>query len=543
MVDKTLHSDVEKMPVPIRVNNFDSYLQANLWRGMGAEKACKHMTAALRLALLLGDTVLLDRNEVLDGIYFLTMGPERIAAELGLDSSEKLPFTWMWQPGRIKHGSISEVQSAENQDLTSLVDPDWIPPNTKYVFDKGNAGETSSLFPEEKRVSISTQEAGLNREDFWKFSSSLAGIWDSVASQVESGTTWVYVPPNQNVWYPGAGLTDRFHPISSEEEARQLIQKARQKWYEWAIHDRIKVQPWKQIKLENREKAFAAHYGEICKLTGEENLDSLAREVAHITSSSRRVEVPEQIAAIADEDAVYKPIPGAESLANNRDRRNRLAFQFWSRLYNFANASLNNAMFLSLSFPNPEVHGRGDELNLISFGLRTPAPKRQRGIMWEYISSKFARTTSKNKADERANSKTLWQVNGELLDDILYISPAAYKELLQDLKEKISNDLNSGKRGALFNLAISARNQVHKAENYAQKFKSTFARATLISLIVVLITGLSLLNEVVHFSGPVGFAIVLVVAFLSFISSLPWGDIKTVAEMRPSQMSATLSMR
>lgn len=38
----------------IRVNNFDSNLQANLWRGMGSYEAMLNLNAALRLALFFG---------------------------------------------------------------------------------------------------------------------------------------------------------------------------------------------------------------------------------------------------------------------------------------------------------------------------------------------------------------------------------------------------------------------------------------------------------------------------------------------------------
>ena len=77
----------------IIVTNFDSVAQARVWREKGADAAIEQMVAMLRTAVLLGENLQLDRNQVFDGVFFLALGPDRIAAELGLPPGAPLPIT------------------------------------------------------------------------------------------------------------------------------------------------------------------------------------------------------------------------------------------------------------------------------------------------------------------------------------------------------------------------------------------------------------------------------------------------------------------
>lgn len=78
---------------PVGLFNFDAAEQASLWLGLGPVEATRVLLAALRTALLLADEVVLDRNQVLDGIFFVAMSPDRLAWHLGLEPGAHLPIT------------------------------------------------------------------------------------------------------------------------------------------------------------------------------------------------------------------------------------------------------------------------------------------------------------------------------------------------------------------------------------------------------------------------------------------------------------------
>lgn len=59
----------------IIVTNFDSVTQARLWREKGSMEATEQLLAMLRTAVLLGEDLQLDRNQLFDGVFFLALGP------------------------------------------------------------------------------------------------------------------------------------------------------------------------------------------------------------------------------------------------------------------------------------------------------------------------------------------------------------------------------------------------------------------------------------------------------------------------------------
>lgn len=219
---------------------------------------------------------------------------------------------------------------------------------------------------ESVKVSIKKQISRIENQNFWFYSSSVSAIWDNCEQRKNDNTDWMYVSPYKN-WYPGEGLTDSFYPIKSENEAKELIKKARQKWIDYAKINKIKVKPWQKIDEKGMISSFEMHSKELCSIIGAENLDPLAIKILNLNQLKTRKEIPLDIVKINDDE-----IKVEKENYPNRNRRNRLAFQLYSRLYNYANAKQNNAMFLTLSIPNPELHGVNDEKNLIAFGLRLP---------------------------------------------------------------------------------------------------------------------------------------------------------------------------
>jgi len=67
----------------VSISDFDSLEQAMAWRRFGPEAAIHRFIMKLRMALLSADYVYVDRNQLLDGICFLSLGPDGIAEALG----------------------------------------------------------------------------------------------------------------------------------------------------------------------------------------------------------------------------------------------------------------------------------------------------------------------------------------------------------------------------------------------------------------------------------------------------------------------------
>lgn len=76
----------------ISVFNLDSVEQSKLWLQQGPVAANTTLIGVLRAALLFGGTVVVDRNQLLEGIFFIAMPPDRLAWHLGLEPGAKLPI-------------------------------------------------------------------------------------------------------------------------------------------------------------------------------------------------------------------------------------------------------------------------------------------------------------------------------------------------------------------------------------------------------------------------------------------------------------------
>ena len=72
---ESLDAKADWKPRQIQVADFDSVRQASMWRQHGSAEATKRLVAVLRTAILLGDVLTIDRNQLFDGIFFLSLGP------------------------------------------------------------------------------------------------------------------------------------------------------------------------------------------------------------------------------------------------------------------------------------------------------------------------------------------------------------------------------------------------------------------------------------------------------------------------------------
>ena len=76
----------------VMVADFDSVRQKDLWQREGEAEANRRLTGMLRLACLLEGRLILTDSQLLDGIYFVTHGPDDVAGVLGCDPG-RIPLT------------------------------------------------------------------------------------------------------------------------------------------------------------------------------------------------------------------------------------------------------------------------------------------------------------------------------------------------------------------------------------------------------------------------------------------------------------------
>lgn len=115
----------QKVPVNhsrrISIFNLDAVEQSRLWLQQGPVRANTTLLGVLRTALLFGGTVVVDRNQLLEGIFFIAMPPDRLAWHLGLEPGAKLPIEVQLlgkpAPGS-KHGDLSDEIEANYTALT-----------------------------------------------------------------------------------------------------------------------------------------------------------------------------------------------------------------------------------------------------------------------------------------------------------------------------------------------------------------------------------------------------------------------------------------
>lgn len=189
----------------IYVSDFDSVHQASDWRRLGAAQATNRLISVLRTAILLGDELVIDRNQLFDGIFFLSLRPEGVAAALGYDSSAKLPIVVKCQPLK--------------EDPVDLAVP---------VL-RG---------AEQEQISVDYQLEQVRKDKFRQTSSALMA---TLSEDVPN--SWLCDAPGSD-WVEGAGLSRFVQPISDRNEVLRLLEDAQDAWADAILDGRVAADSW-----------------------------------------------------------------------------------------------------------------------------------------------------------------------------------------------------------------------------------------------------------------------------------------------------------
>lgn len=201
-------------PRQIQVADFDSVRQASMWRQHGSAEATRRLIAVLRTAILLGDVLTIDRNQLFDGIFFLSLGPQGIARELGLGSDAVLPLKVKCQP--------EPDQDADSCDA----DSDRRVPAMRGT----NAGQGDL-------VNVDLQLRKVRDPAFLQASSArMATMADTAPND------WLCHAIGKS-WVRGAGLTNYANELE-DQRIEALICRAQDQWAQAIVDGLVAVDRW-----------------------------------------------------------------------------------------------------------------------------------------------------------------------------------------------------------------------------------------------------------------------------------------------------------
>ena len=478
----------------IRVTNFDPLQQAQVWLSRGPEKATRVLTAMLRTAILLGEELVIDRNDLLDGIYFLSLGPEGIAHSLGLTTGATLPITLLCEP-------------CEPQDLP---DAPSVTPCTEL----------------ERMLDL--QLRTVSAPAYARASSAfgaLIGTEPRDPTGSTSGREWLFPTPGPS-WFPGAGFTDPYHPISSERKAGDAIAVAREGWRQAASHGRLKATPWKKwspvseytVSHPSMEDALDIQRRTIISSCGpHEKPARHVKELLTMTSTSRKAALA-RIDNLAEGDG-----PGIDGVER------RLLLETWSRPYNQALAWKDDCYLLSFQIAAAGSIGDGVGLpRLRQYGLAPAEETRWRRML---------------RRRARLSRDVGVAVEGEILDHMEAASPGSFAEMARATEPVITAMQKRQDLKPMLNLALTSRRRFDQGRTHAETMRASLLRGVAISSALLLITAMTLLKDAPNRPEWAPLPLLAATTVLSILAGLPWSDILDVMSMRPSSMSATLSLK
>lgn len=408
----------------IVVTTFDAVEQAELWLELGADEATDVLLGALRTAVLLGGEIVLDRNQVLDGVFFLANGPDRLAAELGLPAGARLPM-------------IMTLDHSPSEP--------WETPVPRLL----GTGR-GRVDPRRSHVSIDGQLAHVRSERFLTASSAVAAITGGL-----EGQSWLYPAPT-SAWTSGVPLTPFGHDVGRGdfERGRRLVAAAQEAWATAIREGRLAVDLWGgAMDMERaRSRILAGLEG-----SGHPPLAPLADHVLSLRTSVRK----DAIAAI---DAWRADNAGARI----DEEECRLALSLWTRMYYLAIAAKEEALLLTLN-----VAGRrADQIRLEQYGLDLPVRSWWRRL-WD-------RHTAGPCSDRR-------RVDGEILDHMRTIEPQRFARLRRQTRSRVSTMLRDCDRMAMYDLALACRDAAGEAPDYRAARRSAFWRAVVMVVVAAVL--------------------------------------------------------
>lgn len=474
-----------KSSARIYVTNFDAPTQANLWLSLGSQKASETLVAMLRTAILLGGQLVVDRNQLLDGIFFLAHGPDGLREKLGLDSGSPLPLVMACSP-----------QLPRNSGTALLVP-------------KG-----SGTIPGPP-VSLRQQLDDVRSEPYRQASSAFAALTGKFRV-----AQWLAVAPGE-AWFPGDGFTSRFRQLDPNDlaQARRILNAAQNRWILAAREGQIAVDAWAgNVDMKNALSAEVQSMGERDSRNGP--FERLALTVLS-SDISRRKDV---ILAI---DAASR----TDSQLSQEAKRN--VFWLWTHAYYQAIAAHERSKLITFA----DSSEQGDRYRVISEQVKGPGAHWHR--LWPKKWSEFLAAIGGKLGKSRAGENI--QVDGRLIEEMKFIDPGSFRRLAVSARRD-GVDAFNGKKGSMFDLVMAANFVMAKPRARREVLISLLVRSVTLGLLAALVVSLGLVTEFMTLNRELKGVFIVVAALLGAASSLPWGNIVEFFSLRKSAMYAVLNI-
>lgn len=466
----------------IQVFDFDSVHQANMWRTLGAEEAEKRLDAAVRMALLMGTELVLDRNQVLDGVYFLSRGPEGLAAVLGLGPGEPLPVRIKCAPGSV---GLAGGEDGER----------WVP------VQRGWGGGA--------RVSLDVQLAQVRQEEFVAMSSARMALLGDVSDHA-----WLWAPCDSQVWVRGAGFRFFSGPVE-DTSVVEALEAAQDEWVAAMACGRVAVDDWSQTRTGPLEmgRHLASLRSEI--LGRGVQLTGLGEFVTGL-ELNRRTEVV---------DEVHRWVLANMGPEDNPLSHARCAMELWSRGFYRALSAAEGMGHLA--FFEPEM----DEGFADQYGLSLPVRSRRQRVKDRLV-----------PRSARLKEGQTMRVDGTLIDDMIDISGSEYARLRAVCASATGQLAGPSPEEALQDIAFYAMEATGAPVPRRVSRRQAWWRIISGMALAVIVTGISLFADLAELSRSQSVVVVVAAAMLGAVVGLPWQDMREVVRLRKHRMTATMTL-
>lgn len=509
----------------ITVATFDPVEQTRIWLSLGAEEATRTMLGALRTALLLADTVVLDRNQIFEGIFFVAMSPDRLAWHLDLPPDAPLPITI----GLLNPGANSSTPGAPGP---------W----------KTDSGQTWAVSDEDVEDIERNYEAVAT--DLLRVSSPLIALMGGYGAKTGTGDGVTFQAPAAK-WHvsdpsflpPGLWRGGGKDPVL----ARQTIDRGRRAWVEALKLGRVAIEPWRQAPINIgpalearrvRHDSVRALAEEIMRLQEPKGLvrpctathawqDASPPEPCSLRHVTKRSLLVRWLDGETVDELDPPMLP--EALRVLSVERRTLGLRWWVGAYYDAICERDDLRMLELHNVVPAADSASGSPELqeleVAWGLRMEPSSRLRTALGRL---------SRRRPQEGAEIA----VEGEIVQNMTSFSPGQFARLhgkgVVDAEEFSTAPTNRD----LFDLALAVREVAGDTSSRSERLLIAFVRLVALSVLAVTFAA-----KDAGFLPDSGLGWALLWMGLAILAAFPWGELSSLLRMSGGELQSTLKLR
>lgn len=509
-------------PRRIVVANFDPAEQTRVWLALGADQATRAMLGALRTALIVADTVVVDRNQLLEGIFFIKMTPDRLAWHLGYPPGEALPIT----VGLLNPGPGRELALEAPGPWTGSAGPSWARSDDEvHEIDRNY----EAVAADKDRVSAPLQ--------------ALTARYDGSGP---AGAPSVAAPAPSKQWCADSNEALTSGDVWSRRDdvlARSLIDEGRAAWITAMKTGRVVLAPRPDqvpdmgLALE-RAQGHAHPEGILVSALRDleqPKPDARLCEVNHSWSQGRGTSCGRQhvtqrslLVRWLDGETVpaLAPPTMSEELRSSTDHAERVAaFHWWTATYYDAICTRDDLSLLTLH----HVVGSEDSSQSGSWGVRSGVQRAR---------SRLSLLRSRLSRQAVASGKEL-EIEGEIVQNLMEFSPGQFTQLVGYKFVQPGQLWSSQPRRQMFELALAVREIAGERVSRIDQLWSSLGRVAILGALAVAFA----LRDAGVLPERGGFWIVAGWLVLAIGAAFPWSEFKSVLRMSGSELQSTVRIR